>query len=94
MPTESVQDSERNTGRVLPLVAADVTPSILVSLSHHPESLPAPGAEISPDTAGTGVSPWAAAANAGVAMGRTSQQAATRMAGFFNKLSKNIAGTF
>lgn len=38
--------------------------------------------------------PWGAATNAGVALGRTSQQAATRTAGFFTNLSKNIAGSF
>jgi beta-lactamase regulating signal transducer with metallopeptidase domain len=38
--------------------------------------------------------PWGAAADTGVAVGRASQRAATATAGFFSRLGKKIAGSF
>jgi beta-lactamase regulating signal transducer with metallopeptidase domain len=38
--------------------------------------------------------PWAAAADAGVAIGRNSQKAAVASAGFFKRLGKSIGGSF
>jgi beta-lactamase regulating signal transducer with metallopeptidase domain len=38
--------------------------------------------------------PWGAAADAGIALGRGSQRAATATAGFFTRVSKKIAGSF
>lgn len=40
------------------------------------------------------VTPWEAAADAGVNVGRGSQKAATATAGFFSRLGKSIAGSF
>lgn len=40
------------------------------------------------------VTPWGAAADAGVNVGRGSQKAATATAGFFSRLGKSIAGSF
>jgi hypothetical protein len=44
--------------------------------------------------AGTGLAPWTAAAEAGVAIGRGSQIAGVKTAGFFSRLGKKIAGSF
>jgi hypothetical protein len=38
--------------------------------------------------------PWGAAANAGVSVGRASHKAAVSTAGFFSRLGKKIAGSF
>ena len=38
--------------------------------------------------------PWTTAADAGVAVGRTSQKAAVATAGFFTRVSKRVAGAF
>jgi len=38
--------------------------------------------------------PWGAAADTGVAVGRASQKAAVATAGFFSRLGKKIAGSF
>jgi hypothetical protein len=40
------------------------------------------------------VLPWVAAADAGVAIGRGSQNAAEATAGFFTRLSRKISGSF
>jgi bla regulator protein blaR1 len=40
------------------------------------------------------VSPWGAAADAGVSLGRASQKTAVATAGFFSRLGKKIAGSF
>jgi hypothetical protein len=49
----------------------------------------------SPETAGQKTAtPWGAAADAGVNVGRGSQKAATATAGFFSRLGKSIAGSF
>jgi hypothetical protein len=64
------------------------TPSSLTELpgaSVH--TLPPPPKDKSP-------TPWSAAADAGVAVGRGSQKAAAATAGFFTKLGKSIAGGF
>jgi hypothetical protein len=39
-------------------------------------------------------SPWSAAAEAAEAVGRGSQNAALKTAGFFNRLARSIAGSF
>jgi hypothetical protein len=41
-----------------------------------------------------GDTPWGAAANAGISVGRGSQKAAVATAGFFTRFSKSIAGSF
>ncbi|HEY7441160.1 MAG TPA: M56 family metallopeptidase [Vicinamibacterales bacterium] len=74
-------------------IAIGVTPSTLVSLAHDTVPPTAPSGAV-PGTPKVVASPWGAAATAGVTLGRTSQQAATRTAGFFTKLSQNIAGAF
>jgi hypothetical protein len=38
--------------------------------------------------------PWGAAADTGVAVGRGSQKAAVATAGFFTRVSKSVAGAF
>jgi hypothetical protein len=38
--------------------------------------------------------PWSAAADAGVSVGRASQKAAVATAGFFTRLGRKIAGSF
>jgi hypothetical protein len=55
---------------------------------------PMPSMTRAPSAADTPGSPWIAAANAGSALGRTSQRAATETAGFFARLSRNVAGSF
>jgi hypothetical protein len=40
------------------------------------------------------VTPWGAAKNTGVAVGRASQKAAESTAGFFSRFGKKIAGSF
>jgi hypothetical protein len=87
-PSLNVNQSAPLAGRS---VAIDVIPSPLVSPV--PQSVLLTPAKSAPGTAGE-VPPWSAAANAGTALGRTSQQAATRTAGFFNRLGKNIGGSF
>jgi beta-lactamase regulating signal transducer with metallopeptidase domain len=42
----------------------------------------------------TAATPWSAAADAGVSVGRVSQKAAVATAGFFTRLGKRIAGSF
>jgi beta-lactamase regulating signal transducer with metallopeptidase domain len=74
-------------------IATGVTPSPLVSLAQDTVPPTAPSGAVT-GTPKVVDPPWGAAATAGVALGRTSQQAATRTAGFFTKLSKNIAGSF
>jgi hypothetical protein len=43
---------------------------------------------------GTPPTPWGAAADAGVTVGKGTQKAAIATAGFFTKLSKSISGVF
>jgi beta-lactamase regulating signal transducer with metallopeptidase domain len=58
-------------------------------------ALPAPKAgDRDPSTAAKVATPWGAAAEAGVGVGRGSQKAAVATAGFFSKLTKSIAGVF
>jgi beta-lactamase regulating signal transducer with metallopeptidase domain len=52
------------------------------------------GADAAPAVRETKSSPWAAAADNGVAFGRRSQKAATATAGFFTRFGKRIADTF
>ncbi len=44
--------------------------------------------------AGSPLTPWGAAADAGVTVGKGTQRAAVATAGFFTKLSKSISGVF
>ena len=96
MPRQ-VDEPSLNVNQSVPLagrpVAIDVTPSPLVPPAPQSVSL-TPLAKGAPGTADGTVPPWNAAASAGTALGRTSQQAATRTAGFFTKLGKNIGGSF
>jgi hypothetical protein len=57
-----------------------------VTLGAAPE---APAARIDATT-----TPWGAAADTGVAVGKASQRAAVATAGFFSRLGKKIAGSF
>jgi len=45
-------------------------------------------------SAGAPPTPWGAAADAGVTVGKGTQKAAIATAGFFTKLSKSISGVF
>ena len=98
MPTtpRAPDRSNLNVDQVAPLtgrpVAIDVTLSAPVPFALHSGSPPSKNS-IQGTTEVT-VSPWSAAANAGTALGRTSQQAATRTAGFFTRLGKNLGGSF
>jgi hypothetical protein len=88
-PSLNVNQSPPLAGRP---VTIDVTPSAPVLFA--PDSGSPPSKNITQGTTEVTISPWSAAANAGTALGRTSQQAATRTAGFFTKLSKNLGGSF
>ncbi|MGH9147465.1 MAG: M56 family metallopeptidase [Vicinamibacterales bacterium] len=89
-PSLNVNQSAPLAGRP---VAIDATPPALVSPDPQSVSL-TPLAKSAAGTADGTVPPWSAAASAGTAFGRTSQQAATRTAGFFSRLGKNIGGSF
>lgn len=69
----------------LPLTATlDMDPLTTVPVSAAPPPHPAPDPE----------TPWGAAKDAGVAIGRGSQKAAVSTAGFFTRFGKKIAGSF
>jgi len=84
--------------------AADVAPpataAAATSVDQPPlviQSLPAVRETTVRETAAAGVppqAPWTTAADAGVAVGRTSQKAAVATAGFFTRVSKRVAGAF
>jgi hypothetical protein len=59
-----------------------------------PEHLSVRGGTSSETPAAEAKSPWGAAADAGVNVGRGSQKAAVATAGFFTRLSKSIARSF
>jgi hypothetical protein len=61
-----------------------------VSLTEHSQSPTSP----TKGTTETPVAPWTAAANAGKALGRSSQQRAVGAASFFTRIGKNIGGSF
>ena len=73
-----------------------IEPSAGISIlpgSQLPVALPqAP--EIKPQSSNEAPTPWGAAADAGVGIGRGSQKAAVATAGFFTRFSKSIAGSF
>ncbi len=91
-----VEEPNLNVDQAAPLagrpVAIDMTPSPPELLAPHFVSPPSKNR--APGTTEATVSPWSAAANAGTALGRTSEQAATRTAGFFTRLGKNIGSSF
>lgn len=86
LPGHEPQASERPAPvDSLPLTATlDMDSMARVPLSAAPAPQPAP-------KAGT---PWGAATDAGVAIGRGSQKAAVSTAGFFTRFGKKIAGSF
>jgi beta-lactamase regulating signal transducer with metallopeptidase domain len=71
-----------------------------VSAIDLPSGLPRPGGlaassvDASTSTTAPPASPWEAAADAGVAVGRGTQDAAVATAGFFNRLGRKIADSF
>ena len=68
-------------------VGLDEIPAVsTVTLDVPPPSVP----PVNPQSA----SPWSAAADAGVSLGRASQKTAVATAGFFSRLGKKIAGSF
>jgi beta-lactamase regulating signal transducer with metallopeptidase domain len=89
------------SARGKPPVSTVPAKSVLDSFALHSTAAPvlASGARISAPAivAVTDVkptSPWGAAADAGVAVGRGSQKAALATAGFFSRVAKTIAGSF
>jgi beta-lactamase regulating signal transducer with metallopeptidase domain len=84
---------ERNAPLAGLPVAIGMTPASPVPLAQQTvsQTTPMKSASGTPEAV---ESPWSAASNTGTALGRTSQQAATRTASFFTRLSKNIAGSF
>jgi hypothetical protein len=55
-------------------------------------SITAPSARFVPEEESPSTTPWSAAADAGIAIGRGSTKAARATAGFFTRMSKSIAG--
>src|SRR5262245_3102701 len=72
----------------------DVEPLARLVLSRPSVTLPPLGPTRDASQAQRGQTPWGAAADTGVAIGRGSQKAAVATAGFFTRMSKSIAGTF
>jgi len=72
-------------------IAAPLAPSIPDAQLMSDAAAPTRDAPPAPDKART---PWAAAADAGVAIGRTSQSAGAATAGFFSRFGKKIARSF
>jgi beta-lactamase regulating signal transducer with metallopeptidase domain len=84
-------------GQRAPIVPSQPTVTVAASLSSMAPG-PTPGTDAvvaeAPAIQGTTTSPWAAAADRGVALGRQSQKAATATAGFFTRFGKRIGDTF
>jgi beta-lactamase regulating signal transducer with metallopeptidase domain len=73
---------------VRPLVPAhDAMPALR-------EGIPASGARLAAPVTSAEPTPWSAASDAGVAIGRGSQKAAVATAGFFSRFGKKIASSF
>jgi hypothetical protein len=81
----------------IPIVPSRSTVAVSSSASStapDPAVAPTAGSDAAPATRESKGSPWAAAADNGVAFGRRSQKAATATAGFFTRFGKRIADTF
>jgi hypothetical protein len=93
-PTVSRKPSEQTPPTVEPLPPSEVVAPGTSHASGLPGDLPGLSLEVPSQPATAPVSPWGAAADAGVGIGRGSQKAAVATAGFFKRLSKSIAGSF
>ena len=74
-----------------PSPAVDVKPPVASdapAVVQNPEPVPDPTKTEQPR------SPWAAAADGGVAIGRTSKKAGVATAGFFSRLARSVAGSY
>lgn len=87
---------ELPAGVVLPQLAEsssewlDVPGSVLPAAVEHVQQIPSTRST----DAEAGSTPWGAAADAGVSVGRGSQKAAVATAGFFTRMGRSIAGSF
>jgi hypothetical protein len=91
--------TERLAGLALPLPAIAEAPLQLESLPGTMAGVSStlasiPVATAPPATARGPATPWGAAANAGVTVGKGSQKAAVATAGFFSRLSTSISSAF
>lgn len=90
----AAQESERHPAIPELPVSNDSSPWPLTAAIEQPE----PPVDVTVDTIPAldtkSSTPWGAAADAAAAVGRGSQKAAVRTAGFFTKLGKNIGGAF
>ena len=90
----AAQESERHPLILELPVSNDSSPWPLAAAIEQPK----PPVDVTVDTVPTletkSMTPWGATADAAVAVGRGSQKAAVRTAGFFTKLGKNIGGAF
>ena len=83
-----------DTASSMSIAPADLTalPGVHAPVSGlTPEAASANGHPLTPTQNPT---PWRAAADAGVGVGRGSQKAAVATAGFFSRMGKSIAGAF
>jgi beta-lactamase regulating signal transducer with metallopeptidase domain len=87
-------DTDQRLVQSASLISRPIATNMTLPPPAPPVQVTTASAKTALETPGNVQSPWDAAATAGVTLGRTSQQAATRTAGFFTKLSKNIAGSF
>jgi bla regulator protein blaR1 len=85
----------RSQADARPQADEEAAPAALASLSYTTISLGAPP-YLTPSSATTpaAATPWGAAADAGVAVGRGSQKAAVATAGYFSRFGKKIAASF
>jgi hypothetical protein len=72
----------------------EIEPLERLELARTTVALPTAPADGDTSQAKQGQTPWGAAAETGVAVGRGSQKAAVATAGFFKRASKSIAGAF
>jgi beta-lactamase regulating signal transducer with metallopeptidase domain len=83
--TDSAGDVSGNT--LVPVPSASAPIATAVAIGHIPDTQP-------PVVEAPTRSPWNAAADAGVAIGRSSKTAGVATAGFFNRVGRRIAGSF
>jgi hypothetical protein len=74
----------------MPVVPSDAGVPAVMMLAG--SDLPAPPPPIPAE--GKSVTPWRAAADGGVAIGRASERAAIATAGFFNRYARRVAAGF
>ncbi len=78
-----------------PVVSADVSPAPLAATAHRLSvTTVLPSAPPPSDERAKTTRPWTTAADAGVAVGQTSQKAAVATAGFFTRFGKRVASSF